>query len=549
MFWQSIYKDEKGGNIMKPKLEGGKIMKVTKLLCLILSMLILMSAVLGCTTSTTKSSTSSNTTSTGKTDSSTASSEPTKAEKPMELKIRMHYHGEIDTTMATKGIDYNNNKIANFHREHSGINVTFEPALANGEQERQKQALILASNDVPDLMHVNRTDYFKYALQGAFEETEPYLKNMPDYVALVEKYEGVLDAVRVNGKLYCFPSINEAQDMNNTHGGGIMVRKDVMDKLGIATPKTIEDFYNMWKTVKEQTNYIPLSSAGDGFSAIKAAFRVALDYKEVGDKLEYIWIQSEFKEYLTFMNRLYKEKLLDQEYITMTSTNLTEKFMGDQLYSTNTGWAYACVQVRDIGQKIPGAYMAFLPQPTGPNGEKALLFKNWPVQKIWVIPKAAKNKEAAAKFMNYMATKEAKMTQDYGIEGEDYTLDASGNPVYTQEQQMNVTWRIVYEMMDTPESFKVRLVGKGYDWAYNQALEGQKDADMTTNLLALLPPSEEFQKVQQRLALDTFIKEEVAKFIMGDRPISEFDNFVQELKSKGLDEQTEALNKWYQENK
>jgi hypothetical protein len=40
----------------------------------------------------------------------------------------------------------------------------------------------------------------------------------------------------------------------------------------------------------------PLTSAGDGFSAIKAAYRVALNYKEVGDKLEYIWIQPEFKD-------------------------------------------------------------------------------------------------------------------------------------------------------------------------------------------------------------------------------------------------------------
>lgn len=524
-----------------------------KIFCILLTALMLLSMIIGCTQkvpeATTTPDKSANTTLSQKADSSKDSSDVQKTEKPMELKIRMHYHGEIDTTMAEQGIDYNDNKIANFHREHSGVNVTFEPALADGEQERQKIALILASNDVPDLMHMNRTDYFKYAAQGAFEETEPYLKDMPDYLALVEQYDGVLDAVRLKGKLYCFPSIQEAQDMNSTHGGGILVRKDIMKGLGIDTPKTIEDFYGMWKTVKEQTDYIPFSTAGSNFSAIRAAFRVALEYKEVGDKLEYIWIQPEYKEYLAFMNRLYSEGLLDQEYITSTGVNLTEKFMGDQLYSTNTGWAYACVQIRDIGEKISGAEMEFLPQPSGPNGTKALLFWGWPVQKMWVVPKAAKNKEAAAKFMNYMATKESKMVQDYGIEGEDYTLDANGDPVYTQEQQMNITWRIVYEIMDTPESFKVRLYGKGYDWAYNQALEGQKDADFTTNLLSILPPSEEFQKVQQKLDLHTFVDEESTKFIMGDRPISEFDQFVEELKARGLDEQTEALNRWYQEYK
>jgi putative aldouronate transport system substrate-binding protein len=521
-----------------------------KLFCLFLSIVVLLSVFAGCTQK--QPATSDPDSSTPKPTEQAKTSEPketTADEEPMELTIRMHYHGDIDTTLAKQGIDYNDNKIANFHREHSGVNVTFEPALADGTQEQQKKAMILASNDTPDIMLVGRDDYFKYAMQGALTETEPYLEKMPDYLALVQQYEGVLDAVRYKGKLYCFPSILEAQDMNATHGGGIIARKDVMEDLGISTPKTIEDYYDMWKTVQEKTDYIPLSTAGGNFSAIRAAFRVALQYKEVGDKLEYIWVQPEYKEYLAFMNRLYSEGLLDKEYITTTGVNLTEKFMGDQLFSSNQGWAYGCVNVRDIGEKIEGAEMVYLPQPSGPDGSKALLFFGWPVQKIWVVPKAAKNKDAAAKFMNYMATAEAKMTQDYGIENEDFTIGADGKPVYTQEQQMNITWRIVYEIMDTPESFKIRLYGKGYDWAYNQALDGQKDADFTTNLFSIMPPNDDFQKLQQRLSLDTFVDEETAKFIMGDRPISEFDQFVQELKNKGLDEQTEGLNKWYDEYK
>ena len=520
-----------------------------KILCLLFVLLLLMLTLFGCAKDTPGTSAPDTTQKTApeSTDTKKEESVALKPEEPMNLTIRMFYHGEIDQTMAKNGIDFNDNKIANFHREHSGVNVVFQPALADGEQERQKKAMILASSDTPDLMDMGRDDYFKYAMQGALTETEPYLKDMPDYVALAG--QDVLDAVRYQGKMYCFPSVLEEQDLNRTHAGGILVRKDILDQLGITAPQTIEDYYSMWKAVKEKTDLIPLSTAGDNFSAIKAAFRVALNYKEVGDKLEYIWIQPEFKDYLTFMNRLYSEELLDQEYITATGVNLTEKFMGNQLFSTNTGWWYPCVSIRDIGTKIEGAEMAFLPQPSGSDGSKALLFNGWPVQRIWVVPVAAKNKEAAAKFMNYMSTKESKMVQDYGIEGEDYTLGADGKPQYTQEQQMNITWRICYEIMATPDSFKARLVGKGYDWAYNQALDAQKGADFTTNILSMLPPNDDFQKLQQKLALDTFVEEETTKFIMGDRPISEFDKFVEELKAKGLDEQTEALNKWYAENK
>jgi spermidine/putrescine-binding protein len=223
--------------------------------------------------------------------------------------------------------------------------------------------------------------------------------------------------------------------------------------------------------------------------------------------------------------------------------------MGDKAFSTINGWAFACVNIRDIGTKITGAEMEFLPQPSGSDGQKALLFNGWPVQRLWVVPMAAKNKDAAAKFMNYMATAESKAVQDYGIEGEDYTKGADGAVTQTKDQQMNVTWKICYEVMATPDSFKVRLKAKGYDWAYNQALDAQKDAEITTDLLKVLPPDDSFLKLQQQLALKTTIDEETAKFISGARALTEFDNFVKELKDKGLDQQTEALNTWYAANK
>jgi putative aldouronate transport system substrate-binding protein len=469
------------------------------------------------------------------------------AGKAPPLTIRLSYHPEIDKTMAPNNIDFNNNRIANFHREKSGVNVTFEPALADGTQESQKKAMILASNDTPDLMDMNRTEYYKYAMQGVFVETESYLTKMPDYVKLVPK--DVLEAPRFKGKLYCFPTVLEEQDLNRTTAGGLMVRQDVLDTLGFAVPKTIDEYYTMFKTVKAKTKLVPLASAGDGFGAIKAAFRVALDYKEKGDKLEYIWVQPEYKAYLAYMNKLYAEGLLDNEYITMNTTRLVEKFMGDQAFSTVRDWTFAVVNIRDIATKIPGAKLAYLPQPTGPDGAKALLFNNWPVQRMWVVPVSAKNKDAAAKFMNYMATPESKMVQDYGMQGKDYTLDAGGKPSFTAQQQADVTWKICYEVMATPASFKVRLVAKSYDWAYNQGLAGQKGHDIAFNLLSLLPPDDTFQKIQQRLALGTVVTEETAKFISGARPIAEFDKFVDEINKKGLIEQTAALNTWYAANK
>ena len=402
---------------------------------LVIAMLAIVVGCAGGTTTTTAGTTKGS----GSTTAAGTTAAATTAKKDLKLTIRMFYHGEIDKTMAPAKIDFNNNRIANFHRDNSGVNVTFESALADGTQETQKKAMILASNETPDMMDLTRDEYYKYAAQGVLSEVSGYLKSMPDYTKLAG--QDVLNAAYVSGKLYCFPSVLEEQDLNRTTSGGVTVRSDVLKSLNITEPKTINDFYTMWKTVKDKTQLIPLVQAGDNFSAIKAAFRVALDYKLVDGKMQYIWIQPEYKSYLTFMNKLYSEKLLDNEYITTNSTTLTEKLMGNKAFSTIQGWAFACVNIRDIATKVTGAEIKILAQPSGPNGEKALLANGWPIQRIWAVPTAAKNKDAAAVFMNYMATAKSKLVQDYGIEGTDYTVK-DGKNTFTAEQSAAVTWKI-----------------------------------------------------------------------------------------------------------
>ena len=178
----------------------------------------------------------------GSTSTTKGSGSTTSSGEPLKMLVRMFYHGEIDKTMAQGGIDFNDNKFANFHRENSGVDVTFEPALADGASEAQKKAMILASNDTPDLMDMNRTEYYKYASQGVLADVESYLAQMPDYSTLVNSYgDNLIENVRINGKVYAFPSVLEESDLHRTPHGGIGVRKDVMADLGIAVPKTISD--------------------------------------------------------------------------------------------------------------------------------------------------------------------------------------------------------------------------------------------------------------------------------------------------------------------
>jgi len=59
-----------------------------------------------------------------------------------------------------------------------------------------------------------------------------------------------------------------------------------------------------------------------------------------------------------------------------------------------------------------------------------------------------------------------------------------------------------------------------------------------------LPANEEYIELTQQLGLSAYVSEQTDKFIMGERSLDEFDAFQQELKDRGIERYTKALNDW-----
>jgi len=156
------------------------------------------------------------------------------------LNARFIYHPLIGT-MEQKGVDYQYNRLTNAHREGSGINIQLTHALVDGTEETNKQAMILASGDVPDLMFVpSLSTYMEWASQGLYMPVDEYLKDMPNYMALVP--QEARDACTIDGKLYCFPGSHEETEMKG--GSGIVVRYDLYKELGLEKePQTAQEYY------------------------------------------------------------------------------------------------------------------------------------------------------------------------------------------------------------------------------------------------------------------------------------------------------------------
>ena len=445
--------------------------------------------------------------------------------EPVTIRYLCSYRPVIDV-MTKNGEDLNNNRIAKAHNENSGITVQWE--MLPKTDADTKIAMIFAGGDVPDLISLFRDNAFKYAAQGALMPLDDLIKNYgQDYLDITPK--DVLDAVKYNGKSIAYAMRGEgATEVTNY---GVIVRRDIMDELGLQDPKTIDEFLTLMKTVKDKKNMIPIECSNVLLQPIMGAFGVAGRTVVKDGKLEFAMIQPEFKEYLAFIKNMYDNGLVKDQ---------TQKYVEGRAFSFMSSWVDIALNKAKITEKFPQAKMDFIPYPEGKNGMKGSM-QNTIYSLLTSIPAKAKQPEAAARFVNYMGTEKAGIIQDHGIESIDYKVE-NGNIVQTLEQQQNVTWKICYQTIVREDSFPKRLKLKGFDWEYGRQTEMCKGCILPEATL-VSPPIEEFDT--KWADLNKHVEEYSTKVVMGAASLDDFDKYVQEFNAKGGKEAIDAINEWY----
>lgn len=456
------------------------------------------------------------------------------AGKSKDLKVLMSYHASLEQF---KGSDnMNDNKLVKVIREKSGFNVQYE-ALPK-DNPSQKVSIILASGDVPDLMRISgKSDYFKLAQQGAFEPLDELIKAHIPNISSMSTPE-MLDATRYEGKIYGLPH-RVAQKVGN----GILSRSDIVKELGLKDPTTLDEFYSALKTIKEKKNIAPLTARASNpgnflqsFAPFAGAFGVGTTTVVKNGRLEFSWLQPEYKEFLATMKKWYEEGLIDQEF--SINKDIKDKMInGTAVYSVSY-WADAQQIDRAMKEKNSGGTLQYIAPVAGKNGQSGVPEEVVVGGSYWVIPKQAKNKQGAAEYINYIYGSEADQLLTYGIEGQDYKVE-NGKVVQTPEQSNEIPWRTLYFLGDSDPSFFARLEAKGF-LPYYQPLEPFKRNREET----VFSPSVEAYD-SKFTELRNFMEENSLKFIMNKRSLDEFDKFMQEFNAKGGKAAIDAMNEWF----
>ena len=208
--------------------------------------------------------------------------------------------------------------------EITGINIEWVSI------DKEALSTYLAGNDWPDFFHCPMStsiinDYG--VIGGRFANLYDYMDVMPNYVAALEAYPMAEGAVKeINGEMYRFPYIEKASTGVGTR---THVRTDVLDAAGVKMPTTVEEFKQALIDLKAyygEVSYIPNLFSYWGpmlFGAFGTETNMRFD-ADANEKVYTNMTSEQTKLYWTFMNELYEEGLVHQEFLTLDGTARNE---------------------------------------------------------------------------------------------------------------------------------------------------------------------------------------------------------------------------------
>ena len=221
-------------------------------ICLLLALMIVLSACGGAqqaTTSQTQSSAATAATATAATATATTTS-PNAIDTSTPVNLVMYLVG--DSYPGCQAVYDEVNKMLK-----KDINATVNVKFTSWETD-QKIALILASGEDFDCMYTaSWAQYVPSATKNGFLEISPDLlqKYMPDFYKVIP--QGFLDNTKINGKAYMIPyAMTQVYNYSDA-----IIRSDLREKYNIPELKTLDDLDNYMLTVaKNEKGVIPFDS-------------------------------------------------------------------------------------------------------------------------------------------------------------------------------------------------------------------------------------------------------------------------------------------------
>lgn len=440
-------------------------------------------------------------------------------------------------------------------KNRTGVEIEFlHPPVG---QDKEQFNLMIASDELPDLIEYTWLEYpggpEKALEDGVIVELNDLIdKNAPNLKKILDSDETIDKSVKTDsGKYYMFPFLRGDESLMVWCGP--IMRKDWLDELGLEVPTTIDEWHTTLTAFKEKKgatapySFLPwhLTTTGN----IMSAFGTLPGFYQENGEIKYGPIQPEYKDYLAEMSKWYGEGLLDPDYSAQDGKSYDAKITGGKtgafIAPVGGGMGRYLTMAKDQDPKFD---LVGVPYPTLKKGDKPIFGqKDFPLtpQGLVAITPACKEKEIAAKWLDYGYSEEGHMLFNFGIEGESYEM-VDNYPKYTENITKNPDGLSFAEAMAkyARACYNGPFVqDKRYFEQYTpfesqlEAVKTWSEADDKMRIPSITPTPEESEKLASIMnEVSTYVSEMELKFIMGQVSLNDFDKYVEDVKKMGIED-------------
>lgn len=460
------------------------------------------------------------------------------------LLLTMAVADELPTlrVLATyNGHDPNNDPTAEAIEEKTGYHIEY--FMLPAENALENLLMQIASGESYDILRISETMYQELLSRNALLPLDDLLAEYGSNLT-TKIFDSAYSLTRLDGKTYGIPMMAERASISD----GIVMRKEILDELGLAVPTTPAELKEVLLAVKTAyPDMIPLLTFGEELiCTISSGFGFYFDWNEVDGKLVHYVEMPEYKEYLAYIVDLYNNGLLDADVAINTDTTRTEKFSSGNAFAyTCGGWVDAATTA--YIQAYEDRELVYIDPLYDANG-KAGIRRQQALNNVTCIPVTAAHPEDAVKMMNRKLDEDVFTYITIGEKDVHFTVDEDGNyapimPIFN-EARNNAWWYLnsfdmtCYGDMWMARTRRTKATGLIYD-----GLNKNADLFAVDNPTDLCPTLEAV--AENKASLSTLVHDYVLQVIVGVKNVADHDTFVQEWLSSGGQASKDAINDWY----
>lgn len=443
-------------------------------------------------------------------------------------------------------------------------NVTFAPVVVPRSDYEEKRSLVIGAGDAPMIIPKTYPGQEEpFVASGTILPVSDYLHLMPNFQAKVQQWDlgAHLDTLRqADGKFYVLPGLHEDVWQDYTIG----MRTDVLAELGLQPPRTWDELRDVLAAIKAaHPDSYPLSDREEGkilLNMVGMTFGTQAgedwgyenaSWDADAGRFVFTGTSPEYRSMIEYLHGLVADGLLDPETFTQDNDIALQKLATERTFAMSTNAQMIVNDYRPALADVPGATFSKIVLPAGPAGN-VINSESQLENGLMVSAEAVEspNFVAMMQFIDWLWYSDAGQEfAKWGVEGVTYTKGPDG-----QRRLADGMGKTLDLQKSTGFSGGVFAYGGTTELLHSTFTPEEKEfqAAMAQKDELPLPPPHPFTEAEREqatlweTALKDYTQQMTLQFILGQRPLGQWDAYVAELEGKGMTSYIDLVNAAHQ---